>query len=91
MKLNLEVTPGFYQVCEGRSSFEKTWTKENYSALTECLSNLPVTWRYFAKHRVFAAIEAMDASDLSRSDGSGVRSLFEDMLVEFPDLISRKN
>lgn len=40
----------------GRVAFEAVWTRERYAALTRILAELPVSWRYFAKHHVFAAI-----------------------------------
>ena len=40
----------------GRVSYEKTWTEPRYDAITHVLSEVPVTWRYFVKHQIFAAI-----------------------------------
>jgi N-methylhydantoinase B len=41
---------------QGRLAYEKTWTKARYDALTHIMTELPVTWRYFLKHQLFAAI-----------------------------------
>ena len=76
---------GFYDVGPEREAFESVWTQENYAALTECLARLPVHWRFYAKHRVFAAIDAMASSD-ARGDGREVRRAFDALVAEFPEL-----
>lgn len=76
---------GFYDVGPYREAFEAVWTEANYDALTECLLRLPVHWRFYAKHRIFAAIDALDPAE-RRGDGSEVRAAFEALLVEFPQL-----
>jgi N-methylhydantoinase B len=40
----------------GRRTFEAVWTLARYDALTRILAAVPVTWRFFVKHKVFAAI-----------------------------------
>ena len=79
---------GFYDVGAERRAFEAVWTEENYAALTECLARLPVHWRFYAKHRIFAAIEAMEpaAPGDGPKDGSEVRRAFEALCAEFPQL-----
>jgi N-methylhydantoinase B len=42
--------------------FEAVWTLARYDALTRILATVPVTWRFFVKHRVFAAIGGSVAS-----------------------------
>jgi N-methylhydantoinase B len=76
---------GFYDVGPARERFEAVWTDANYDALTECLAALPVHWRFYAKHRIFAGIEAMQDMP-ERTDGVGVRRLYAEMLAEFPEL-----
>jgi N-methylhydantoinase B len=77
--------PGFYDLGPYREAFEAIWTEDNYDALTDCLASLPVHWRFYAKHRIFDAIDALD--DASRAgDGSEVRSAFASMVAEFPQL-----
>lgn len=77
--------PEFYDFGPERTAFEQIWTDANYDALTEQLSTLPVHWRYYAKHRIFAAIEAMDA-DARTGDGDDVRQAFGKIVDEFPEL-----
>ena len=76
---------GFYDLGPERTAFQAVWTEENYAALTECLAALPVHWRFYTKHRVFAAIDAMDPAE-RRGDGSEVRRVFEALVGEFPQL-----
>lgn len=76
---------GFYDVGPYREAFETVWTEANYDALTECLLRLPVHWRFYAKHRIFATIDALDPAE-RRGDGSEVRAAFEALLAEFPQL-----
>jgi N-methylhydantoinase B len=66
-----------------RAAYEAIWTEANYAALTECLARLPVQWRFYAKRRIFALVEA--ASD-RRGDGSEVRAAFARLAAEFPQL-----
>ncbi|RMF38342.1 MAG: hydantoinase B/oxoprolinase family protein [Alphaproteobacteria bacterium] len=77
---------GFYDVGPARAAFEAVWTTANYDALTDGLAALPVSWRFYAKHRIFAAIEAMDPADPTRTDGRAVRRLLGALIAEFPQL-----
>lgn len=77
--------PGFYDYGPAREAFVAVWTEANYDALTECLASLPVHWRFYAKHRIFAAIDAMPEGP-ERTDGTAVRRLHAEMLAEFPEL-----
>jgi N-methylhydantoinase B len=76
----------FYHIGEAQQAFESVWTEANYDALTEGLMKLPVTWRFYAKHRVFSMIDQLPADDPGRSDGTAVRRGFAELLEEFPDL-----
>ncbi len=80
-----EASNTFYNYGAGRDEFERTWTEANYAALTELLASLPVHWRFFVKHRVFEAIEAIDDAD-RRGDGSEVRTVFADIVKNYPQL-----
>ncbi len=75
----------FYHLGPEREAFEAVWTEANYDALTECLAALPVHWRFYAKHRVFAAIAALDPAT-RKGDGSEVHAALAAMLAEFPQL-----
>ena len=75
----------FYDVGAERRAFEEVWTEENYAALTECLARLPVHWRFYAKHRIFATVERADPGE-RRGDGSEVRRAFDALCTEFPQL-----
>ena len=59
-------TAAFYDVGAERRAFEEVWTEENYAVLTECLARLPVHWRFYAKHRIFATVERADRGRTAR-------------------------
>lgn len=50
--------PEPYAFSPGRRAFEQVWTAERYAHLTAFLAAQPVGWRFFLKHRVFAAVAA---------------------------------
>jgi N-methylhydantoinase B len=81
----------FYNLCDARMEYEKVWTKKNYDVLTKCLSNLPITWRFYAKHRIFAEIEKWDPSDSQRLNGVAIEATYNKMLKEFPELERKKS
>jgi N-methylhydantoinase B len=76
----------FYNVSNSQQEFEKVWTKQNYNTLTLGLSKLPTSWRFFAKHQIFSAIEKMPDNDPSKLDGTAVQTEFNTLLKRFPDL-----
>ena len=76
----------FYHVGKAQQAFETVWTEANYNALTEGLMKLPVTWRFYAKHRVFSMINKLPSDDPGRSDGTAVRHGFTRLSEDFPDL-----
>ncbi|MGZ0189184.1 MAG: hydantoinase B/oxoprolinase family protein [Alphaproteobacteria bacterium] len=78
-------TGGFYDYGPERIAFEAIWTDANYVALTDCLAALPVHWRFYAKHRIFEAIEALEPFARA-GDGTEVRRVFDALLTEFPQL-----
>ena len=47
----------------GRLAFEAVWSLDRYDALHRILVEVPVTWRYFIKHRIFAALPAPGTAD----------------------------
>ena len=76
----------FYGVGKKQRLFEELWTEKNYEELTKGLALLPVTWRFYAKHRVFEYVESIPKNKPHRMDGSAVRYVFQLLLKEFPDL-----
>lgn len=68
-----------------RNAFEQVWTRENYTTLSRILGELPVDWRFFVKHKVFEAVEAM-APEQRRGNGEEVRTAFAAIVAEFPEL-----
>ena len=80
----------FYRVGKKQEEFEALWTDENYLALTKGLATLPVTWRFFAKHRVFEHLASLPVEDSARSNGRAVDNALRALKKEFPDL-TREN
>jgi N-methylhydantoinase B len=75
----------FFDVGVDRTAFERVWNRANYDVLTELLAATPVHWRFFVKHRVFKAIEAIDDADV-KDDGRDVRACYQRVVEEFPQL-----
>jgi len=70
----------------GRTRFESAWTTERYAVLTRILAAVPVGWRYFVKHRLFAAIgESAAPADGGARD---VLAHYQSLAQEFPELPS---
>lgn len=69
-----------------REDFEKIWSEERYAFMTIFLADLPISWRHFIKHRIFAAVERGDFSNQSVS--AQMESIFEALRVRYPALSS---
>ncbi len=63
----------------GRVAFESVWTLPRYDALHVILREIPVNWRYFIKHRIFAALKTPGGPE-------DVYRAYEALCVEFQDL-----
>ena len=75
---------GHFDIGAARRAHEAKWTPERYDALTRILAGVPVNWRFYLKHRFFAA---MDADPQAVAAGSaGIYALYESFRREFPDL-----
>jgi N-methylhydantoinase B len=78
------LTFGHFDVGPARRAHEAKWTPERYDALTRILREVPVNWRFYLKHRFFAA---MDADPRAVAPGkAGVYALYDKLRAEFPDL-----
>jgi N-methylhydantoinase B len=67
-----------------RVAFENVWTRKRYAALTTILASLPVSWRYFVKHRIFAAVG--DVKELSNDGDHEIFDAYRQIVEQFPDL-----
>ncbi|TWF46446.1 hydantoinase B/oxoprolinase family protein [Neorhizobium alkalisoli] len=45
-----------FEFGKDREKYEAVWTGERYDALTTILLTLPITWRFYVKHRIFEAV-----------------------------------
>ena len=76
----------FFGHSPGRVAFEKVWTRPLYDRLTDLLRRVPVNWRFFVKHRLFAAVEARGADDV---DPDTLDDALAALLDEHPQLRER--
>jgi N-methylhydantoinase B len=63
----------------GRVAFESVWTLERYDALHRILTEVPVTWRFFVKQRIFGALR-------SPGTASDVFEEYQKLRRQFADL-----
>lgn len=82
------VAKDFFSYCANRRTFERVWTDERYAALTRFLADIPVSWRFFVKHRIFGATQSAVADP--SLDVPDIELLFRGVLAEFPDLAERR-
>jgi len=66
-----------------RAQHETLWTPERYDALTACLENVPVRWRYFLKHQMFDRMAALSNIEAGPAI---VHTLFESLADEYQAL-----
>ncbi|MBN9428580.1 MAG: hydantoinase B/oxoprolinase family protein [Burkholderiales bacterium] len=76
--------PAHYTHGPGRIQFESVWTEQRYAELTRILAQVPVSWRYFVKHKLFAALAGQKAGP----DGGGadVLARYRQLAASFPEL-----
>jgi N-methylhydantoinase B len=67
-----------------RNTYEATWTKAAYNALMDILFSLPVEWRFFIKHEVFRAVEAL--APAKRGTAESIQMIFERLQATYPQL-----
>ena len=72
----------FFDYGKGRTQFELVWTRRNYEVLTKILAAVPVHWRFFIKHRLFAEI----GDEANESNHEKISMLFDEILEDFPQL-----
>ncbi|MBL4916767.1 hydantoinase B/oxoprolinase family protein [Szabonella alba] len=70
--------------CSNRQEFEAVWTPARYAALTAILAALPVNWRYFIKHAIFAEIGTTPAPDPAETHR--VTAAFAKLRARYPEL-----
>ncbi|MBV9783081.1 MAG: hydantoinase B/oxoprolinase family protein [Acidisphaera sp.] len=83
-ELSRRRAPGEFGHGAGRLAFEAVWTPARYDALTRILIEVPTTWRFFVKHRVFAALAGHVAS--TGGGAADVVAAYETLAAGFADL-----
>lgn len=76
---------GFYGFNAARAAFEQVWNQANYDALTEILASLPIHWRFFVKHKIFALMNTLSEQG-STETGAEVRRAFTMVRAQYPQL-----
>ncbi|WP_180900568.1 hydantoinase B/oxoprolinase family protein [Martelella soudanensis] len=70
------------------AAFEALWTRERYELLTRFLSSWPVGWRFFMKHRVFDAVDALAPERCADASSETVKrdmtKIFTRLRQEYP-------
>jgi N-methylhydantoinase B len=79
LRATMPMRGGEFSHGPGRTAFEAIWTLPRYDALHVILREVPVNWRYFVKHRVFAALKTLGTAD-------DVYRAYEKICAEFEDL-----
>ena len=84
-EMRSDEAPAHFDFGPARDEYERVWTRERYDALTEILAGLPVNWRFFIKHKIFAAMAERRNPE---GDGSGalVHRLFGEIARAYPQL-----
>lgn len=69
----------------GRSRFERIWTSERYEAMTRILARIPISWRHFVKHQMFAALAGTEPpTDGGARDIERIYGLLHERYTELP-------
>ena len=79
LRETMTADPAEFRHGPGRVAFETIWTLERYDALQRILAEVPVTWRFFVKQRVFAALK-------SAGPAADVFAAYAKLRHEFADL-----
>jgi N-methylhydantoinase B len=80
-------TDGHFDLGAARDAYERLWTRERYDALTEILAGLPVNWRFFIKHKIFAAMEEKSRSGSVDGEGAAlIHRVFRDIAGGYREL-----
>jgi N-methylhydantoinase B len=79
LRESMAMAPAEFRHGPGRVAFEQVWPLERYDALHRILDEVPVTWRFFVKHRIFGLLKSPgDAGDVFEVY-EGLRRLFVDL------------
>ena len=70
----------------GRRAHEHIWTRARYAVLTERLAAMPVSWRFFLKHKAFEKLELRIANGRASSGPDVIGELFDELVAEYPAL-----
>ena len=84
-ELSADTPNGFFGHSPGRVEFEARWTPRTYAKLHEVLWRLPVHWRFYAKHKIFASVDATGAEGEEAGEAA-VQAAYNQLLDDQPQL-----
>ncbi|HSU05020.1 MAG TPA: hydantoinase B/oxoprolinase family protein [Acetobacteraceae bacterium] len=73
----------------GRAAYEAIMTPERYAALTRILAEIPVSWRFYLKHRILDTI--FDAPGRLPDGGRAIEQAYQVLRQRFPELPDTTN
>jgi N-methylhydantoinase B len=73
----------------GRARFEGIWTSQRYDAMTRIMAAIPVNWRHFVKHQMFAALAGTEPP----TDGGAetIEGVYRQLSERYADLPSMED
>jgi N-methylhydantoinase B len=79
MRERIAIPPAEFRHGPGRIAFESVWSLDRYDALHRILVEVPVTWRFFVKQRIFGVLK-------SPGNAADVFDAYETLRRQFGDL-----
>jgi N-methylhydantoinase B len=70
----------------GRDAHEERWTRERYAVLSARLDAVPVSWRFFLKHRMFDKLDARYEAGSAVPGARIIDELFDELIGEYAEL-----
>ncbi|TCT03072.1 hydantoinase B/oxoprolinase family protein [Paralcaligenes ureilyticus] len=76
----------FYGYCKNRLSHESVWTQPCYAKLMDCLASVPVNWRFFLKHLMFAEMRKQVLDDGASPTPELVKTIYGELCSQYPSV-----
>jgi N-methylhydantoinase B len=80
------VSEDYFGYGDNRRAHEAKWTRERYALLTEYLSAVPVSWRFFLKHQMFDRLDARLASGDVPEGTAVIEEMYKEIVGEYSAL-----
>jgi N-methylhydantoinase B len=76
----------FYGYCGNRLAHEHVWPQPCYAKLVDCLASVPVNWRFFLKHLMFAEMRKQVLDDGANPTPELVKTIYGDVCSRYPSV-----